>query len=102
MTGWLTVLALALLTYLSRFLPLQLAGKAGGHPAWLRDRMEYVAPAVLAAVVGPAVLGGRGGSLLLPETLAYGAALLTALLTRRLLPPMVAGLATLALAGWLT
>ena len=92
----LAIVGTALGVYLPKALPLLLLGDRLGPRArrWLR----YVAPAVLSALVAPAILV-PSATLVLPgwELLAYAAALVVALATRRMLPSLGVGLAGVVL-----
>jgi branched-subunit amino acid transport protein len=96
MRDLLVVLGMALGVYLPKALPLVLVA---GEPApWLRRWLCYVPPAVLAALVAPAVLapGGHVAAFTWVH-LGYLAAFVVALATRRMLPSLAAGLAVVLL-----
>ena len=65
MTMWLSVVVIGVGTYLTR---LSFIGVFGDRamPAWLEQPLRYVAPAVLAAIVLPAVVRPEGAVDLLP------------------------------------
>ena len=90
----LAVLVTAAAVYLPKAVPLVLVGDrlSRGVRRWL----EYVAPAVLAALVAPSVLvADRTIMPLRWELLAFVATFVVALLTRRMLPSLVAGVVVL-------
>lgn len=95
MTSAIIVGAMALVTYLCRAIPLLSVTDPAKLPTWLKRRLEYVPPAVLAAMVAPAILMRNGEPRLHPELLAYGLCLAAALKTRKLLPPLLLGIAVL-------
>lgn len=84
--------AMILAVYLPKTLPLFLVSDR--LPAGVRRWLHYVAPAVLSALVAPAVLA-PSGRLAAPgwDQAGYLAAFLVAVLTRRVIPALVAGLA---------
>ena len=96
----LAVGAMALGVYLPKLLPLVLL--AGRLPPAVRRWLGYVAPAVLGALVAPAILAPEG-RLALPgiDGLGYAAAFLVAVATRRMLPAVAAGLAVALLVAFL-
>jgi branched-subunit amino acid transport protein len=95
-TDLLAILLIALAVFLPKAVPLLLVPEriAPGVRRWL----DYVAPAVLAALVAPSILltDGRLG---VPrwEHLAFAATFAVAIWTRRMLPPLVAGVAVLVI-----
>ncbi|HEY3369076.1 MAG TPA: AzlD domain-containing protein [Symbiobacteriaceae bacterium] len=102
MTQALTVGAMALTVYLCRTVPLFTLTDPERLPAWVRRWLDYVPPAVLAAMVAPAILVPQGGgSVLRPELGAYALCLVVAIRTRRLFPPLLTGLAGLVIAHFL-
>lgn len=92
--GGIAIMALAV--YLPKVLPLLLV--SDHLPTAVQRWLVYVAPAVLAALIAPAILlPGREIAVFRTEWLAFGATLLVAILTRRMLPSVAAGL--LAMGG---
>lgn len=90
------VLLMALAVFLPKGLPILLLGDHIPPPvrAWLR----YVAPAVLAALVAPAVVRPVVGPSFAPlDLLPFAATGAAALFTRRMLPSLAAGLVVLLL-----
>lgn len=87
--------AMALITYLCRALPLLSLANSARLPAWVKQRLEYVAPAILAAMVAPEIVMRDGAPSLQVDLLAYALCLVTALTTRRLFPPILLGMAVL-------
>ncbi len=87
----LVILAVALGVYLPKLIPLVVL--RGQISPGLRRWLKYVAPAVLSALVAPAILVS-GGSPAVPsfDLVAYLAAFLVAIVTRRMLPSLGAGL----------
>ena len=85
------VAAMGLGVYLPKVVPLLLV--SGHLSPGLRRWLGYVAPAVLSALVAPAVLA-PAGRVIVPgwEQAGYLAAFLVALATRRMLPSLAAGL----------
>jgi branched-subunit amino acid transport protein len=91
----LVVVGMALAVYFPKLLPLIALPQSVTE--WLRPWLRYVAPAVLGALIAPAILapsepGGAFGWRLLP----FGAACVAAVLTRRMVPALAAGLVALA------
>lgn len=94
----LVILGMALAVWLPKGLPLLLVSDrlSPQVQVWLR----YVAPAVLAAMVAPAILA--------PDTqltfgwfqLPFAITLAVAVWTRRIFPPLVAGLLTVWMLTW--
>jgi branched-subunit amino acid transport protein len=93
-TDVLTIVVIALAVYLPKGLPMLLVSdrllKAIGR--WL----EFVAPAVLAALVAPSIFISDG-ALATPRLvhLAFVGTFVVAILTRRMLPAVAAGVAVL-------
>lgn len=97
MNTWVQITAIAAGTYLLRAAALLWIGDADRLPAWLRGWLDYVPPAVLAALVAPYILLPSGGAPGRAETVAYAVCLGVALWSRRLIPPLLAAGLTLAL-----
>jgi len=90
----LAILVTAAAVYVPKALPLVLVGDR--LPRGVRQWLEYVAPAVLAALVAPTILvSDRALIPLRWELLAFVATFVTALITRRMLPSLAAGVITL-------
>lgn len=70
-------------------------------PPWVRQWLEYMPPAVLAATVAPAVLAPNGAVTVGPDVLAFAVCLIMAIRTRQILPPVISGLAVLLVLRWL-
>ncbi len=86
------ILVTSLAVYTPKALPLVLVGDR--LPSGVRRWLEFVAPAVLAALVAPSTTDGN----VTPprwELLAFAATFVVAVITRRMLPPVAAGLAVL-------
>jgi branched-subunit amino acid transport protein len=97
MTWAIAVLVIGLGTYLTRLSFVALFGRTG-VPAWLEAPLRYVAPAVLAAIVAPAVIAPTGAvdvTLSNPRFLAGVLALLIALRTKSVLWTIGVGMAAL-------
>lgn len=92
------VLIMAAATFLLRASPILWIRDAERVPRWVKRWLEYVPPAVLAALVAPEMLA-RTGPRIPGITLAYVACLVTALRTRSIVLPLLAAIATLAVAG---
>ena len=92
------IVVMALAVVLPKVVPLVLVGErlSPGVRSWLR----FVAPAVLAALVAPAVVLPRG-VLAAPswDQAAYPVVLVVALRSRRVLPSLLAGLVVVAAAS---
>ncbi len=97
MSSWLVVGAIGLGTYATRLSFVALFGRYG-VPAWLAAPLRYVAPAVLAALVAPAVISPSGAvdlSLGNPRFYAAAAAMVIALRTKSVAWTIVAGMGVL-------
>jgi branched-subunit amino acid transport protein len=96
----LTIFGMALVTYVPRALPLfALSGKK--LPNWLISWLRYVPPAVLAAMLLPAILLQDGNINFSLDNLFFWAALPTfaaALLSKNLFIPVIVGMLTIILA----
>jgi branched-subunit amino acid transport protein len=92
----LIIVGMALAVYVPKVLPLVLVSEH--HATRLRKWLEYVAPAVLGALVAPGILL-RNGELVAPgpEVAAYAVAGLVAALTRRMVLALAVGAAMLLL-----
>lgn len=101
MTMWLVVIAAGIATFTMRFSFIALFGKVEVPPAMERS-LRYVAPAVLAALTVPAIVGPGGHfdpwNAFLPAALAGG---LAAWRTRSIGAGIVVGLPTLWIIEWL-
>jgi branched-subunit amino acid transport protein len=99
----LTIIGMAVVTYLPRLIPLlALSGKTlpSAIVAWLR----HVPPAVLAAMLLPAILIQDGELALGTDNLFFWAAIPTfaaAILTKSLFIPVIIGLLVVILGRWL-
>ncbi len=96
-TYLLIVVAIGAGTYLTRLSFVAVFGRIG-VPQWLEAPLRYVAPAVLAAIVAPAVVSPQGGvdiTTANPRFLAGVVALAVALRTRSVTWTIVAGMAAL-------
>jgi branched-subunit amino acid transport protein len=99
------IVLIALAVYLPKAVPLVLLSDR--LPAGVRRWLDYVAPAVLAALVAPSiVISDRSVGTPRLEQLAFVAAFVVALRTRRMLPSVASGLAALVavvlIGGWAT
>jgi branched-subunit amino acid transport protein len=97
MSGWITVIAMGVVTYAVRVTPILLLGQLQFPPIVLRA-LRYVPSAVLSAIVFPELIL-RDGSLAFPATnprLVAGAlAALVAWRTRNMLLTLIVGMAAL-------
>lgn len=97
----LTVAGMALATYLPRAIPLLLLSRRP-LPEWLRDWLDLVPAALLAALLAPVLLAGgeaRTLDLLRPELFAAVPTLAVALTTRSLAWSVLTGMACFWLTG---
>ena len=96
----LTIFGMALVTYLPRFLPLY-ALSSKKLPKWAVSWLRYVPPAVLAAMLLPAILlkvGKLNFSLENPFLWAALPTFAAAILTKNLFIPVIVGMLVLILA----
>ena len=95
-TEVLIILGMAVAVYVPKAAPLVVISE--GVSKRLRGWLEYVAPAVLGALVAPSILA-PSGTLVAPgwSLVAFVVAFVVALLTRQMVPSLVAGLAALLL-----
>ena len=90
----LVIVGMALAVYVPKALPLVVVSK--GLTTRLRPWLQYVAPAVLGALVAPSIVAPAGQPTAPGwDQTGYVAAFAVALLTRRMVPSLVAGLATI-------
>jgi branched-subunit amino acid transport protein len=90
------ILGMALAVFIPKALPLVVVSEA--LILRLRGWLQYVAPAVLGALVAPSIVA-PSGQLTTPgwDQSAYVIAFVVALVTRRMIPSLVSGLATIIL-----
>ena len=96
-TDLLIVVVIGAGTYLTRLSFVAVFARSG-VPQWLRAPLRYVAPAVLAAIVAPAVIAPDGVvdvSTTNPKFLAGALALLVAIRTKSVAWTIVTGMAAL-------
>ena len=95
-TELLVILGMALAVYAPKALPLVVVSE--GLTTRLKPWLEYVAPAVLGALVAPSIVA-PAGQIAAPgwEQTGYLVAFVVALVTRRMVPSLAAGLATIVL-----
>ena len=96
-TDLLVVVVIGAGTYLTR-LSFVAAFARSGVPIWMQAPLRYVAPAVLAAIVAPAVIAPAGAidlSTANPRFLAGAIALLVAIRTRSVTWTIITGMAAL-------
>jgi branched-subunit amino acid transport protein len=90
----LVIVAMALAVYVPKALPLVVVSE--GLTTRLRPWLQYVAPAVLGALVAPSILAPTGH---LPtpawDQTGYLVAFVVVIVTRRIVPSLAAGLATI-------
>lgn len=99
----LTIAGMALATYLPRAIPLLILSKRP-LPSWLRDWLDLVPAALLAALVAPVLLAGsepRSLDLFRLELLAALPTLAVALLSRSLAWSVLAGMASFWIIGFI-
>jgi len=97
---WLTIVALAAVTYGNRSSFLLLAGRVE-LPHTVRRALRYVPPAVLSALVVPALILPAGDVALSPDNLRLWAGIIAAVVawyTRNMLLTLISGMAALHLA----
>lgn len=99
MTNFLAIVVIiGIGTYLFRLSFIAIFGRSG-VPSWLEAPLRYVAPAVLAAIVAPAVIAPEGTIEMLPATnpkvLAATVASLVALRTKSVAWTIVVGMGAL-------
>jgi branched-subunit amino acid transport protein len=92
----LVILGMALAVYVPKALPLVVVSE--GLTTRLKPWLQYVAPAVLGALVAPSIIA-PSGQLAAPgwDQTGYLVAFVLAILTRRMVPSLAAGLATIVL-----
>lgn len=93
---WLLVAGMGVVTYLPRWLPLAILSRRQ-LPGWLAEGLDLLPPALLAALVTPALFaagGDRHLDLSRPEALASIPTLLVAVRTRSLAATVVVGMAS--------
>jgi branched-subunit amino acid transport protein len=96
----LVIVGMALAVYAPKALPLVLISER--LTARLRRWLQYVAPAVLGALVAPSIIA-PSGRLAAPgwDQAAYVVAFVVALWTRRMIPALAAGMAAVIMAALL-
>lgn len=97
MTLWLLFALIGAGTFLLRFAFIFLYGRVT-MPAWFEETLPFVPPAVLSALVAPALFAPEGAldvSFGNARLLAGAAAILAAVLTKSIMGTIVAGLAVL-------
>jgi len=96
----LVVVGMAVAVYVPKALPLVLISE--GLTSRLRRWLQYVAPAVLGALVAPSILA-PGGRLGIPgwDQAAYVVAFAVAVWTRRMIPSLAAGIVAVVVAALL-
>jgi branched-subunit amino acid transport protein len=98
MNLWLVMLACGALTFGTRLSFIYLLGRAA-VPAWLREALKYVPPAVLSAIIFPELFISSSGKLALslgnPRLLAGCAAALVAWRTKNAILTILTGMALL-------
>jgi branched-subunit amino acid transport protein len=97
MSGWITVIAMGLVTYAVRVTPILLLGRLEVPPIVLRA-LRYVPSAVLSAIVFPELILRNGSLALSPTNPRLVAGILAALVawrTRNMLLTLTVGMAAL-------
>lgn len=95
--GWLLTAVLGVGVFAIRLSFIQLRGRFTTFPPAVEDALAYVPPAVIAALIFPAlfVLDGTVGGLLNARVLAAGLATVVAWRTKSVLATIVVGMAVL-------
>src|SRR5207245_608057 len=90
----LVIVGMSLAVYVPKALPLVVASES--LTSRLRSWLQYVAPALLGALIAPSIVA-PAGQLAAPawDQAGYLVAFLVAILTRRMVPSLAAGLATI-------
>ncbi|MEP0708378.1 MAG: AzlD domain-containing protein [Parvibaculum sp.] len=104
-TIWLCIFAIGAGTFALRFSFIELAGRMA-LPESMTRALRFLPPAVLSAIIVPAVLRHGPASDLYfgidnPRVAAAAAAALVAWLTKSVVATLAAGMATLWLIGWM-
>lgn len=97
----LVIALMAVITFLCRAVPMLALTDPERLPPWIRQWLEYMPPAVLAATVAPAVLAPGGVIAIGPDLAAFAVCLVVAIRTRKILPPVISGLAVLLVLRWM-
>jgi branched-subunit amino acid transport protein len=92
---WITIVGSAAVTYLTRALPLALT-RRGRLPAAALRYLDALPVAIIAALVGPAVVAPGGGLTRGPEPLAAGVVVAVVWWRRNLLPGVIVGVVAVA------
>ena len=101
MSFWIAIAVAGLGTFATRYSFVALFGRVE-VPTWLGNALTFVAPAVLAAIVVPAIMAPDGGvPSFNPRLLAGGVAALVAWRTRNAAATIGVGLPALWLLDWL-
>lgn len=93
---WIAIVGSAMATYLTRSLPFVVT-LGGGLPPAARRYLEALPVAIIAALVGPAVLAPAGALTYGPEPLAAALVILTVMWRRSLLAGVIVGVVAVAL-----
>lgn len=102
---WAVIVAIGVVTFCLRYSFVYLFGRVDAVPPRFRAALRYVPPAVLAALVAPALLGpaatGAPGPLVTARTVAAAAAAVAAWYTGSTLATIVVGMVVLWTVGML-
>ncbi|WP_300320118.1 AzlD domain-containing protein [Accumulibacter sp.] len=79
---WSMIIGIGVATFLLRFAPIALLSRLE-LPAWLRQALRYVPPAVMAAIIAPPLFFAGGAPTIDPDLPRFVAAALAALVAWR-------------------
>lgn len=91
---WSMIVGIGIMTFIIRFAPIALLARLE-LPAWLRQALPYVQPAVMAAIIAPPLFFAVGAPTIVPDLPRIAAATLAALIawrTRSILLTVVLGM----------
>ncbi len=94
---WTMMISIGLITFVIRFAPIALLARLE-LPAWLKRALIYVPPAVMSAIITPALFFVGGAPTMAPDTSRIAAAVFAALIawrTRSVLWTVVLGMIAL-------
>mgnify|MGYP002378665764 CR=1 FL=1 len=91
---WSMIVGIGIMTFIIRFAPIALLARLE-LPAWLRQALPYVQPAVMAAIIAPPLFFAVGAPTIVPDLPQIAAATFAALIawrTRSILLTVVLGM----------
>ena len=97
MTAWIMIIAIGVINFALRFVPITLLARIE-LPGWLKHALVYVPPAVLTAIITPALFFPGGAPTIVldpPRLLAALLAVLVAWKTRSALWTVILGMAAM-------